>query len=144
MNAAGFAMRYTDQVMSHFRAPRNAGRLAPGPGVGCGEAGRAAAGTLVRFWLRMDTTGRIAEARWQALGDPWTIAAASVVSERLAGADEAAIERLAGARLGRELGFPVENLGNALIVEDAVRAAWAACRPAAAPSSVLESGNQRR
>ncbi|MGH8271294.1 MAG: iron-sulfur cluster assembly scaffold protein [Gammaproteobacteria bacterium] len=109
----------------HFTHPRNRGSLRAETGgiVRSGEAGSVAAGAFVRFHLRI-TDGRIAAARYEVMGEPALIAAASYLSELLSGhpAESGAIP--AGLTLAETLDLPRAEHGAALLAEDAVRACF--------------------
>jgi cysteine desulfurase len=83
------------------------------------EAGQASGETWVRLYLRVrgDT---VIEARFQVLGCPHTVAAASWLTQQLAGRRRS--EALPGppAEWARTLAVPIEKLGRLLIIEDAL------------------------
>jgi len=95
----------------------------------CGQAGREALGTRVRFCLRWQD-GRVRQARYRAYGCPYTLATCEWLAGRLEGLalPERSPDALAGA-LGAPpdwadaLGIPPERLGRLLIIEDALHAA---------------------
>jgi NifU-like protein involved in Fe-S cluster formation len=125
-------MRYPPLVQAHFDQPRNAGPL-PGPGPLCrGAAGTALAGARIVIEARI-TAGRIGQIAFQAFGCPWTIAACSLATGRLAGAPAAALGQFDPAALAAELEMPAERLGRLLILQDALRnclADWDTTHPA--------------
>lgn len=108
----------------HLDSPRNAGPFRTrGQGEICsGEAGSRRAGEFVRFHLRI-VRGAIAEARFEALGEPALIAAASYLSTRLPGLRAQAGCLPSGLEIARTLELPRSHHGAALLAEDAVRAA---------------------
>ena len=118
-------MDYSSEVVRRFAAPRRAGELPhDASGLVSGEAYDRTLHVWVRFQLQV-IDGAIHAARFAVFGCPHTVAAASLVAERLEGrpADDA---RLDVRALQAELGVPVEKLGKLLRIEDAV----AACRRA--------------
>lgn len=118
----GTSPAYSDLVIEHFHHPRNAGELAPGPGVHRGHAGNRGAGAEVALSMRI-AGGAVADVRFRAFGCPHLLAAASLATERLQGMPVVQLARWSAADVGRELGVPVEKRGRLLILEDAVRAA---------------------
>ncbi len=112
---------YSDALLSHFRRPRNAGRLA-GPDA-LGTAENFASGATMEIQLAV-SDGRIREARFQAEGCTATIAAGSAVTELLVGKSPQAAAELARSDVERALGGlpPTRKHASALAV-DAVRAA---------------------
>ena len=89
-----------------------------------GEAGQPAAEVWVRLHLRVrDDT--VIEARFQALGCPHTLAAASWLTGRLAGRRRSAAQPGSPKDWAQTLAVPVEKLGRLLVIEDALHAALA-------------------
>lgn len=74
--------RYSAEVLSRVREPQRVGTLPAGPGVGAGESGTLAHGTLIRISVRVDKD-RVVEARFKAFGCSAAIASASLVAEWL-------------------------------------------------------------
>lgn len=109
----------------HLANPRNRGAFPTGtPGVASGEAGSIASGAFVRFFLRIEA-GRILAARYEVLGGPALIAAASGLSELLAGRPVVPEAVPSGLALAEALGLPRSEHGAALLAEDAVLACLA-------------------
>jgi cysteine desulfurase len=85
-----------------------------------GAAGSIAAGTWVRFALRIGT-GRVAEARFKAYGCPHTLAAVAWLAEQARGRTLAELAAQGLDEVMRRLDIPAEKLGRLLIVQDALR-----------------------
>jgi len=117
-------MEYSETVLEHFRAPRNAGGFPAGTaGVSTGSAGSRKLGREIRLELKLGADGRIEACRYRVHGCPATIALCSVLSERLAGLGPEAAGRLSGLALADELKLPAPKRDAALLLEDALRAA---------------------
>lgn len=119
--------QYHPLVVEHFTNPRNAGRLALGPDVIEGAAGRPSEGVRFVLTARIERD-RVAEMRIEVYGCPHCVAAASWLSERLTGASRAELEAWSWREAARTLDVPAFKRGRLLILEDAVRAlarAWA-------------------
>lgn len=111
----------------HFEHPRHAsGLLAPAATVGTGVAGKVHSGSYVVFQVRMDEQGRISTARWECMGPPAAIAAASWLSERLQGLSLADAAGWTALAIGDELALEPEALSGVLVVEEALKAALGA------------------
>ena len=119
-------MNYSPATRAQFDRAAGAGRL-DGPDVARGTAGSPAAGTWVRFDLRirMDPTGArtVSEARFLAYGCPHTIAVADWLVGVAPGTAAAAALPEPVHALQQRFGVPVEKLGRLLTVEDAWLAA---------------------
>jgi len=119
--------QYSALVMRHFTEPRHVGTLADGyDRILVGRAGQREHGTEVVFHLGIEG-GRIAAVRFQAFGCPHTLAACSLVAERLTGAPVEAQGEIRPAALAAELEAPAAKMGRFLVIEDALRrglAAW--------------------
>ena len=82
---------YSERLLDHFQNPRNVGEL-PLPAVTV-EASNPACGDILRLAVRFD--GNVAaEVRYKARGCTASIAAASALTEWLAGKSKAEIEQL--------------------------------------------------
>ena len=126
MHAKADQPTYSPLVVEHFDRPRNVGRLAPAPDVIVARAGQREQG--VEFVVSARIAGdRIAAARFEVYGCPHCIAAASWISERLAGNTLADLQAWSWREAVAALQVPAEKRGRLLILEDALRAlaeAW--------------------
>lgn len=119
-------MEYSEAVLAHFRAPRNAGEFPAGTrGVLAGRAGARQRGREIRLELRLGVDGCIEACRYRVYGCPASVALCSVLSERLPGLAPADALALSGLELAEELGLPAPKRDAALLLEDALRAALA-------------------
>ncbi|MEA1996297.1 MAG: iron-sulfur cluster assembly scaffold protein, partial [Gemmatimonadota bacterium] len=57
---------YSDEVLEHFRSPRNVGYIEDPDGVG--EVGSMACGDALRLMFKLDKEGRISEVKFQTFG----------------------------------------------------------------------------
>ena len=121
MNAT---LEYTDTVLAHFRAPKNAGSFPAGtPDVSQGSAGERRRGREIRVELKLAGDGRVEAMRYRVYGCPATIALCSVLSERVVGRTREEAAGMAGLGLATELELPIPKRDAALLLEDALRAA---------------------
>ncbi len=115
---------YSARATDHFRNPRNVGDL-PGA-THVGEARHERTAARVRLALRVEG-GRVAEARFRALGCSGTIAACSVTTELLAGRSVTEAAALTAADVEAALdGLPEDRAHCAPLVVEALRRALAA------------------
>lgn len=111
----------------HFRKTPRPPRFPAGPlpaGFRRGRAGRRSEGTEVAFELEIDG-GFVKSARFSAYGCPHTLAVSSWLCEVLEGRKLDAALPGAPADWAERFEVPAEKLGRLLIVEDALRAAFA-------------------
>ncbi len=117
-------MEYTDTVLAHFRAPKNAGSFPAGtPDVTQGSAGERGRGREIRVELKLTGDGRVEAMRYRVFGCPATIALCSVLSERVVGRTREEAAGMAGLALAAELELPIPKRDAALLLEDALQAA---------------------
>ncbi|HWP34807.1 MAG TPA: iron-sulfur cluster assembly scaffold protein [Thermodesulfobacteriota bacterium] len=114
---------YSARAVEHFRNPRHAGDLPDATHVG--EARHAPTGARVRLALRVEG-GRIAEARFRALGCSGTIAACSVTTELITGRRVEEAAALGPEAIEAALdGLPEDRAHCAPLVVEALRRALA-------------------
>lgn len=117
--------RYSAAVLDHFEHPRNVGRLdGADPRVATGWAGSAAQGAVIRLQIRI-VGGVIETVRFKAYGCPATIAAASLLGERLQGLALEAAKAIEDIELAEALALPAEKIHAAVLAVEAFRAAVA-------------------
>jgi len=118
-------VRYGEVVRDHFHRPRNAFRLPAADATG--TAGAPGRGPYLVLDLRLAPGGaRIAAAGFQTYGCPPAIAAGSLLTERLTGADLAAARAWTPAALEHALGgLPMEKRHCPALAVRALRAALA-------------------
>ncbi len=72
---------FSDQVLDHFRRPRNVGPLEDAI---MGESGQEGDGPFVKIWVRIEN-GVIQKAAYRTYGCPACIACSSLVAELVSG-----------------------------------------------------------
>lgn len=93
------------------------------PRVATGIAEDRTLGVWVKFQIRV-TDSVVDQVGYEVFGCPETIAAASLIAERLEGRSFAAIPDIDVNDIAAELSIPVDKLGKLLRIEDAVLACW--------------------
>ncbi len=74
---------YTDKVMDHFMNPRNVGEIAEADGVG--QVGNPVCGDVMRIYIKLDESGRIADVKFKTFGCGAAIATSSMITELVKG-----------------------------------------------------------
>ena len=126
--------RFQEKLKDHFLNPRNSGVLADP--TTAGEAGSVSTGAAVRLQLKVDPANVVSDVRFQAYGDPATVAAASALTELVKGKDLAAARAVSLQVLSTALGGVPEQQGHSLVTAlDALDAALAGLNGRAAEDS---------
>ena len=115
-------MDYSEEVRRRFGAPGRVAASGPCPPTWvAGEAEDQALGVWARFRVQIRADA-IEAVSFHLFGCPHTIAAASLLAERLEGEPATALRGSWAHALAAELAVPAEKLGRLLVLEDALRA----------------------
>ena len=112
--------RYSPEVLRRFKELSGVGHLPPGPGVIHGVAGDREQGAEIELDARV-ADGRIAEARFLAFGCPHLLAAASWLTEAMAGFDLRQLDAWDWQEAARTLEIPPAKYARLLTLHDAAR-----------------------
>ena len=112
--------RYGAEVRRRMAEFKGAGDLPAGPDVVTARAGDREQGAEVVLQARV-AGGRAAELRFRAFGCPQFLAAASWLTDRLAGCDGPALEAWDWREAATALEVPPAKFGRLLVLQDAVR-----------------------
>ena len=111
---------YSEQLLEHFRNPRNVGELPP-PAVSV-EVSNPACGDILRLSARFEG-GRVAEARYRTRGCTASIAAGSALTEWITGKSRVELGQMKAAVVEQALGgLSAESRHAAVLCVDGVRA----------------------
>lgn len=112
------ARMYSEQVLEHFRNPRNAGRLENATAVV--TATNPVCGDVLELAVRVEE-GRIAEARFLCRGCTTAIASGSWVAEMLVGRTAVEARALTAGKISEGLGeLPAATFHGAQLAAEAV------------------------
>ena len=92
---------YTDQVIKHFKNPKNMGKI-KNPDAQS-EAANDACGDLMQFYIKV-RNNKITEISFETMGCPAAIATSSVVTEIAKGKTLAQAKKISFSQVAKELG----------------------------------------
>jgi len=112
---------YNEKVLDHFENPRNVGELEGANAVGIAE--NSACGDILHLFMEIEEE-RVVRATFKTFGCTAAIAAGSILTEMLTGADLKKIREIRKEDVVEALGgLPPMKLHCSVLAEDAIRAA---------------------
>ncbi|MBT4496091.1 MAG: iron-sulfur cluster assembly scaffold protein [Gemmatimonadetes bacterium] len=112
---------YNEKVLDHFENPRNVGELEGANAVGIAE--NSACGDVLHLYMEIEEE-RVVRATFKTFGCTAAIAAGSMLTEMLIGADLEEIRDIRKEDVVEALGgLPPMKLHCSVLAEDAIRAA---------------------
>jgi nitrogen fixation protein NifU and related proteins len=118
---ADASLRYSDEVLDHYRRPRNVGEVRDTAAVA--QVGDPASGDVLRISMKIEGD-RILEARFKAFGCTAAIAAGSMATTLLVGRSVEEAARLSNDEVVRALGgLPESKVRCSVLAEQAVHEA---------------------
>lgn len=112
---------YNEKVLDHFQNPRNVGELEGANAVGIAE--NSACGDVLHLYMEIEEE-RVVRATFKTFGCTAAIAAGSMLTEMLIGADLKKIREIRKEDVVEALGgLPPMKLHCSVLAEDAIRAA---------------------
>ncbi len=114
-------MLYSEQVMDHFRQPRNVGVIENPDAVG--EVGNAVCGDIMKMYLKIKD-GLIEDAKFETFGCGSAIASSSMATEMIKGQTlEAALQLTNKAVVEALGGLPAHKVHCSVLAEQVIKAA---------------------
>jgi nitrogen fixation protein NifU and related proteins len=117
-------MQYSDEVISHFYAPKNLGTLDENdPGVGTGTIGSPACGDLMRLQIKVNDDGIIEDTKFKAYGCGAAIASSSIATEWLKGKTLEEARQIKNSDIAEYLALPNIKIHCSILAEDVIKSA---------------------
>lgn len=114
---------YSEQVMDHFKNPRNMGEIPDADGVG--EVGNPTCGDIMRITLRIEED-RIVDAKFKTFGCAAAIASSSMVTELIKGKTLEEAWGVTNKAVAEALeGLPPQKLHCSVLAEEGIHKAIA-------------------
>lgn len=99
---------YTDEVMDHYRNPRNVGKIDNADAIG--EAGSLACGDALKIYLKIEN-GIVVDAKFQTFGCGSAVASSSMMTEMIIGKPLEEVKKLTNKDIADALGgLPPEKM----------------------------------
>ena len=116
-------MLYSEQVMDHFRNPRNVGEISDADGIG--EVGNAKCGDIMRMYIKVDKESQvITDVKFMTFGCGSAIATSSIATEMIKGKKITEALELTNKAVVEALGgLPTHKIHCSVLAEEAVKAA---------------------
>lgn len=117
-------MAYSDQLLDHFKNPRNVGTLDKSKKtVGTGLVGAPECGDVMRLQIEVDDNGIITEAKFKTFGCGSAIASSSLATEWLKGKSVNEASGIDNMDIVEALELPPVKIHCSVLAEDAIKSA---------------------
>ncbi|XP_045597305.1 iron-sulfur cluster assembly scaffold protein IscU [Procambarus clarkii] len=117
-------VNYHEKVIDHYENPRNVGSLDKNDSmVGTGLVGAPACGDVMKLQVRVDSEGKIIDAKFKTFGCGSAIASSSLATEWVKGKTLDEALKIKNVDIAKELKLPPVKLHCSMLAEDAIKAA---------------------
>jgi len=115
------SIEYTDEVIEHFRHPRNVGVIEDADGVG--KVTSPVCGDIMELYIKVKDD-RIIDVKFQTFGCAAAVASSSVLTEIIKGTTIQEALSITNKRITKALGgLPKEKIHCSVLAEDGVKSA---------------------
>jgi nitrogen fixation NifU-like protein len=110
---------YSDQVMEHFRNPKNVGEI-ENPS-GRGKVGNPVCGDIMELYIKVDENGVITDAKFKTFGCGAAIASSSILTELIKGKTVEEAKEVSNKAVAEALGgLPKVKMHCSVLAEEAL------------------------
>jgi len=114
--------QYSEQVMEHFRNPRNVGEIPDASGVG--NVGNSVCGDIMRLYIKVDENEVIIDAKFKTFGCGAAISTSSMVTELVKGKTVQEALKISNHAVAEALGgLPKIKMHCSMLAEEALKSA---------------------
>ena len=112
---------YSEQVMDHFRNPRNVGVIEDANGIG--EVGNAKCGDIMKMYLKIEDD-IVKDVKFETFGCGSAIASSSMATELIKGRPVSEVRKLTNKAVAEALdGLPDYKMHCSVLAEEAIQSA---------------------
>lgn len=119
-------MEYSDEIMDHFRNPRNLGEIQNADGVA--TVGNPRCGDVMKMYIKVKRNEKgqdlIKDIKFQTLGCGAAIASSSIATEMIKGKTLKEALKITGEHIAKEMGkFPPAKYHCSILAEEGIKMA---------------------
>ena len=116
-------MAYSDQVLDHYKNPRNVGVMdSEDPSVGTGMVGAPACGDVMRLQIKIEDN-IVTDAKFKTYGCGSAIASSSLLTEWVKGKTVEDVQAIENTAIVEALSLPPVKIHCSVLAEDAIKSA---------------------
>ncbi|QEK37824.1 Fe-S cluster assembly scaffold IscU [Candidatus Cytomitobacter indipagum] len=113
--------RYNEKINEAFRNPKNVGSMdETDDNVGVGFVGSPGCGDVLKIYIKVDDSDRIADVKFKTFGCGSAIASSSVLTEKVMGLTLEEAKKITNKDIADELSLPAIKTHCSVLAEEAI------------------------